>query len=113
FCHSPHPIAAPHVLFAPQPLEKPEPGSPMVDCRVVGSARTVFANRAIAQCEAAWAFSTVGEWTFAIVLALYAYYEHGPAGVGVAVAARMVPVAVFAGLPGAVRRRWSDRTAVL
>jgi hypothetical protein len=25
----------------------------------------------------AWGFSVLGTWVFAIVLALYAYYEHG------------------------------------
>jgi cyclic nucleotide-binding protein len=79
----------------------------------VGSADTLLGNRAIARWEAAWGLSALGTWSFAIVLALYAYYEHGPAGVGLAVAARMVPAAVFAGLPALVARRWSSRTAVL
>jgi Cyclic nucleotide-binding domain len=79
----------------------------------VGSAGTLLGNRAIARWEAAWGFSALGSWTFAIVLALYAYYEHGPAGVGIAVAARMVSAAVFARLPALVAGRWSSRAAVL
>ena len=51
----------------------------------------LLGNRLLARCEQAWVVSVLGTWTFAIVLALYAYYEHGPAGVGLAVAARMLP----------------------
>jgi hypothetical protein len=54
----------------------------------------------------------LGTWTFAIVLALYAYYEHGPAGVGLAVAARMLPAVAFASLPALISRHWSRRIAV-
>src|SRR5690349_6206739 len=36
-----------------------------------------------------------------------------PVGVGLAVAARMLPAAVFAGLPTFLERRWSSHTLVL
>src|SRR5256714_4067363 len=57
--------------------------------------RTVLGNRAIAQLEAAAALTALGAWTFSIALALYAYYEDGPGGVALAVAARMLPAAVL------------------
>jgi hypothetical protein len=79
----------------------------------VGSARTLLANRAIARCEAAWALSALGTWAFSIVFALYAYYEHGAGGVGLAVAARMVPLAAFARLPSWIGRRLPLQRAVL
>ena len=78
----------------------------------MGSARTLLGNRTLARCEQAWAVSVLGTWTFSIVLALYAYYEHGPAGVGLAVAARMLPAVVFATLPALIAGRWSRRSAV-
>ncbi len=79
----------------------------------MGSAGALLGNRAIARWEAAWGLSALGSGAFAIVLALYAYYEHGPAGVGLAIAARMVSAAVFAGLPALVASRWSSRATVL
>lgn len=67
----------------------------------------------LAWWETAWALSVAGTWLFAITLALYAYYEHGPVGVGLAVAARMLPAGILAGLPALIGRRWSPRRAVL
>jgi MFS family permease len=55
--------------------------------------RTALRNPRIARLEAAAATATLGTWTFTIVLALYAYYEDGPAAVGLAVVVRMLPSA--------------------
>lgn len=79
----------------------------------MGSVRTLLANRAIVRCEGSWAVAALGTWVFTIALALYAYYEHGPVGVGLAVAARMLPAALFAALPAFLERRWSRHTIVL
>src|SRR5436305_11891627 len=57
--------------------------------------RTALGNRALAGLEAAAALTALGAWTFSIALALYAYYEDGPAGVALAVAVRMLPAAVL------------------
>ena len=73
----------------------------------------MLANRAIVRCEGGWAVAALGTWVFTIALALYAYYEHGPVGVGLAVAARMLPAALFAALPAFLERRWSRHTIVL
>lgn len=75
----------------------------------MGSARAVVENRAIVRSEASWGLAALGTWVFAISLALYSYYEHGPVGVGLAVAARMLPAAALAGLGARMRRRWSGR----
>jgi hypothetical protein len=57
--------------------------------------RTALRNPGIARLEAAAAAATLGSWTFTIVLALYAYYEDGPAAVGLAVVVRMLPSALL------------------
>ena len=58
--------------------------------------RTTLGNRQIARLEAGAAVGSLGMWTFSIVLALYSYYEGGPGAVALAVAARMLPAALFA-----------------
>jgi hypothetical protein len=60
--------------------------------------RTALGNRGIARLEAGWALASLGQWTFSITLALYAYYEDGPGGVALAVAVRMLPAALLAPL---------------
>ena len=57
--------------------------------------RTALGNRGIARLEAGWAFMSLGQWTFSIALALYAYYEEGAGGVAAAVAVRMLPAALL------------------
>jgi predicted MFS family arabinose efflux permease len=57
--------------------------------------RTALGNRGIARLEAGWAFMSLGQWTFSITLALYAYYEEGAGGVAAAVAVRMLPAALL------------------
>ncbi|MEA2478484.1 MAG: Transrane secretion effector [Thermoleophilaceae bacterium] len=46
--------------------------------------------------DVAWVLASGATWTFTIALALYAYYEEGPAGVGLAVAVRVLPAALVA-----------------
>jgi hypothetical protein len=59
----------------------------------VGSLRILVRNRGLARCELVWSLSALGSWAFSIIFGLYAYYEHGPGGVALAVAARMLPAA--------------------
>jgi MFS family permease len=78
----------------------------------------VLGNRGIAQLEAGWALGSLGAWTFSIALALYAYYEDGPGGVALAVAARMLPAALLGPLAerlgdGRPRRTFLAVTALL
>jgi CRP-like cAMP-binding protein len=74
--------------------------------------RTALANRGIARVEVSWAFVALGQWTFSIALALYAYYEQGAGGVALAVAVRMLPAALLAPLADRVVSG-VDRRAVL
>ena len=78
----------------------------------MGLARKLLGTGAIARCEGSWALSAAGAWIFAIALALYAYYEHGPAGVGLAIGVRMLPTAALAGLPALLARRLSRSETV-
>lgn len=81
----------------------------------MGSLRILVRNRGLARCEAVWALSALGGWAFSIIFGLYAYYEHGPGGVAVAVAARMLPAALImrVGAPAALRRRVGSARASL
>src|SRR3954466_14606894 len=72
--------------------------------------RTVLGNRGIAQLEAASALSSLGQWTFSIALALYAYYEEGAGGVAAAVAVRMLPAALLGPLAGRLGASLPPRT---
>jgi MFS family permease len=53
--------------------------------------RTVFGNRELARLELAWAAASLANWTFSIVLALYAYRQGGTGAVALALVVRMVP----------------------
>jgi hypothetical protein len=54
--------------------------------------------------------ASAGTWAFTIALALYAYYEDGVAGVGVAVAVRVLPAALAAPYARRLAGRVSPRT---
>src|SRR6202035_88670 len=70
-------------------------------------------HRGIVRCEGSWALSAAGTWIFTIALSLYAYYEHGPGGVGLSIVVRMLPAAALAGLSALAGRRLSYRTIVV
>jgi hypothetical protein len=72
--------------------------------------RSTLANRGIALVEGAWAASSLGSWSFTILLALYAYDRGGTGAIGLAVLARMVPAglaAPYAALQADAHRRRS------
>src|SRR5215216_1333076 len=48
-------------------------------------------NRDLARIESAWATSSLGNWAFSILLALYAYRQGGTAAVALALIVRMLP----------------------
>jgi predicted MFS family arabinose efflux permease len=79
----------------------------------VGLLRTAFGNRGIARVETAGALSALGAWTFSITLALYAYYEDGPGGVALAVAARMLPAPLFSPFAERIAARYSRRAVLV
>jgi hypothetical protein len=49
----------------------------------------------VAHRDAAWVLASAGSAVFTIALALYSYYEDGAAGVGIAMAVRALPPALF------------------
>ncbi|HEY2769710.1 MAG TPA: hypothetical protein VGI87_04045 [Solirubrobacteraceae bacterium] len=81
----------------------------------MGSLRILVRNRGLARCETVWALSALGGWAFSIIFGLYAYYEHGPGGVAMAVAVRMLPAALIMqlGVPSPLRRRIGSARASL
>jgi len=52
---------------------------------------TMLRNRDLARIESAWATSSLGNWAFSILLALYAYRQGGTAAVALALIVRMLP----------------------
>ena len=75
--------------------------------------RIAIGNRDIRRLEAGWAVAALGTWTFSITLALYAYYEHGPTGVAIAVAVRMLPAALVAPFAASIADRSGPRAAIV
>ncbi len=53
--------------------------------------RAVLANRELHRVEATWAAASLGNWAFAILLALYAYRQGGTGAVATALVVRMLP----------------------
>jgi predicted MFS family arabinose efflux permease len=53
--------------------------------------RTMLGNRDVARIEIAWGASSLGNWAFSILLALYAYRQGGTGAVAVALVLRMLP----------------------
>jgi MFS family permease len=60
-----------------------------------------------------WTFSSIGSWTFFIVLAVYAYGRGGATAVGIAALARMVPAGLAAPFAGMIVDRSSRREVLL
>jgi predicted MFS family arabinose efflux permease len=75
--------------------------------------RTVLANRDLARIELAWAASSLGNWAFSILLALYAYRQGGTGAVAVALVIRMLPAGVAAPYAAMLADRHSRRSILL
>ena len=80
--------------------------------RIRGSMRSfgqVFANRDLRRLQLAWAGSLIGNWSYFVALAIYAYDQGGAAAVGLVSVIRMLPAAVaspfLAGLADRYPRR--------
>jgi predicted MFS family arabinose efflux permease len=75
--------------------------------------RTVLANRGLARIELAWAASSLGNWAFSILLALYAYRQGGTGAVAVALVIRMLPAGLAAPYAAMLADRHSRRSILL
>jgi MFS family permease len=75
--------------------------------------RTVLGNRDLARVELALASSSLGNWAFSILLALYAYRAGGTSAVALALVARMVPAGLAAPYAAMLADRHSRRSLLL
>jgi MFS family permease len=75
--------------------------------------RTLLGNRDLTRVELAWAASSLGNWAFSILLALYAYREGGTEAVALAVIVRMLPAALAAPYAAMLADRHSRRAILL
>ncbi len=79
----------------------------------MGLLRTALGNRDLARLELAWATSSLGNWAFSILLALYAYRQGGTGAVALAVVVRMAPAALAAPYAAALADRHSRRSVLV
>ena len=75
--------------------------------------RTMLGNRALLRVELSWATAALGNWTFSILLALYAYAEGGTSAVAVALLVRMLPAGLAAPYAAMLADRSSRRSVLL
>lgn len=68
--------------------------------------RSIFRNRNLRRLETGLTGSILGEWAFAIALAVYAFRHGGATTVGIVGLARTLPAAVFAPFAGVVGDRF-------
>ena len=54
----------------------------------------VFANPDLRRLQLAWAGSLIGNWSYFVALAIYAYAEGGAGAVGIVSVIRMIPAAI-------------------
>src|SRR4029078_8329028 len=65
--------------------------------RIAAAARSfgqVFSNPDLRRLQLAWAGSLIGNWSYFVALAIYAYDQGGAAAVGVVSVIRMLPAAI-------------------
>ena len=74
---------------------------------------TVVHNRNLALVGVAWAASSLGNWAFSILLAIYAYRGGGADAVALAVVVRMLPSAVAAPYAAMLADRYPRRQILL
>lgn len=75
--------------------------------------RAALVNRDLRRLELAWAWASLVRWALAILVALQAYELGGPAAVGVAALARMLPAALVAPRLSVTADRRSRRQVLL
>ena len=73
----------------------------------------VFANPDLRRLQLAWAGSLIGNWSYFIALAIYAYDEGGAAGVGVVSVIRMIPAAIASPFLAGLADRFSRKLVMI
>ncbi len=73
----------------------------------------VFANQDLRRLQLAWAGSLIGNWSYFIALAIYAYDEGGAAAVGVVSVIRMIPAAVASPFLAGLADRFSRKLVMI
>ena len=61
-----------------------------------GSLAAAFRNPNLRRIQLAWMGSVIGNWSYSVALAVYAYREGGPAAVGLVAVIRLLPSALAA-----------------
>ncbi len=64
--------------------------------RTYGPLGTTFRNPNLRRIQLAWMGSVVGNWSYSVALAVYAYRQGGPAAVGLVAVIRLLPSALAA-----------------
>jgi MFS family permease len=77
------------------------------------SLRSVFANPGLRRLELAFAGSIVGDWAYAVAVALYAFEQGGPTAVGVLGVIRYVSLAVVTPFASTLGDRYSRRLVMI
>ncbi len=73
----------------------------------------VFANPDLRRLQLAWAGSLIGNWSYFIALAIYAYDEGGAAAVGVVSVIRMIPAAIASPFLAGLADRFSRKLVMV
>jgi MFS family permease len=84
--------------------------------RITDSTRSfgqVFANPDLRRLQLAWAGSLIGNWSYFIALAIYAYDQGGAAAVGVVSVIRMLPAAIASPFLAGLADRYSRKLVMI
>ena len=73
----------------------------------------VFANPDLRRLQLAWAGSLIGNWSYFIALAIYAYAEGGAGAVGVVSVIRMIPAAIASPFLAGLADRYSRKLVMI
>jgi MFS family permease len=73
----------------------------------------MLGNPALLRIESTWATAALGNWTFSILLALYAYERGGTGAVAVALVVRMLPAGLAAPYAAMLADRRSRRSVLV
>src|SRR5919201_1208174 len=79
----------------------------------VRSLRSVFANPGLRRLELAFTGSIVGDWAYAVAVALYAFEQGGPTAVGVLGVIRYLSLAVVTPFASTLGDRYPRRLAIV
>jgi MFS family permease len=72
-----------------------------------------LATAGLRRLQASWALSSFGQWTFQVILAVYAYNAGGATAVGLATVVTMAPAGLAAPIAGMLVDRDSRRDVLL